>query len=1098
MADEEPLGQGTEQSDQEPQQEAELRIQQEHRSPDRVLPSENVASRENAIVQVNGDASLIINKGDSSFTLYDEQGEKVAIPGDLMIADWSKVEPHYRGMPWVIIKSMDDYPQDGSSSNYKLINNLPEDLKPVAEQMLQGVKEVTIPSSSWKIDTTDISQIGISRDDDHVMIFQPGTDSFIGFLTKDTAGNDLPPRNWKRVDTSTVNEITPSMEAVLNASGSDVREVQGLSANRKLIISEGGFVVQQNGSEVHRENISTEGNVAEDPRNPGILYFTEPNTAEINRVDTTNGPTISERFSLPRAYQRISNLKLDNSGEFITFNSQGSFIVLEKESMREVSDNSGMYHAILDDKDRIRAIDVDGHITTSSVSFEPLREAIRQRQVAEAARKAAEQLDPDVIAAKKAEELDRQYGHLKQTRDNLSEQIKKRVEGITDLNAFNEEFDKVTQLINGMGLQPGEQDYMRPALEKVVQERKQAVVMDVFSADLTSLQDIIGGSMDMTTYGQAANILANLNSLRGEVTDDAVKQQLQELEGKFQEKDKQFRQEQNEHIKTTTIDVIARAKQAIAGMKSKSALAVWSEEELSAYRSELGNLRSISIPENHGVIDQAQTAILRAIKERREAIEDLDASSGTTETDLREIQMNSYKEEIRGLLETMGDQGFQSRDQIARYLDGSNRYTELRDQVEELLRSDPQAGREIRRELGVSLALYMAEVERATRSDADGDGRPMVMLGEVPFPVWQERRKSKREKEKHVELSFIPDPNAPPTREDGKTVTLGEIGVQVRNGKPDVTLSRVYQGKTDEEEWRNGLVEYRGTYTEGTRVTNIEMQKIKKDYRDWQRGEGSDIRKELTEKKKAFQDYFLERPVTMPDGSEVTLREAKAQIKRLKDAGEQVPTMSVDVKNDAVIQKPYTFAEGDNAADWEQEYKSLVRQYGEFVAENNVLLFERLDELKKAPDTDEPSSLGYVPEWKSHWTIDKQTSDYLGKMAKDATMQLELQQGIINLEGHAGTGKDVLVKMFCHETKRPYFAFDCSKWTVESDLAEDITLENGSVVKIPSAVLQAIETPGAVLYFNSLSHWFKTLRLDIFLIINQSIRCNIRHFISWL
>ena len=94
-------------------------------------------------------------------------------------------------------------------------------------------------------------------------------------------------------------------------------------------------------------------------------------------------------------------------------------------------------------------------------------------------------------------------------------------------------------------------------------------------------------------------------------------------------------------------------------------------------------------------------------------------------------------------------------------------------------------------------------------------------------------------------------------------------------------------------------------------------------------------------------------------------------------------------------------------------------------------------------------------------------------MAKASKMQLDLQEGLLNLKGHAGTGKDVLVKMFANRTNRPYFAIDCSKWTTEFELSEDVVLEAedgaSKTVKVPSVVLNAITTPGAVMYFNEIN-----------------------------
>ena len=102
--------------------------------------------------------------------------------------------------------------------------------------------------------------------------------------------------------------------------------------------------------------------------------------------------------------------------------------------------------------------------------------------------------------------------------------------------------------------------------------------------------------------------------------------------------------------------------------------------------------------------------------------------------------------------------------------------------------------------------------------------------------------------------------------------------------------------------------------------------------------------------------------------------------------------------------------------------------------------------------------------------MDPQTETDLEEMAKALKMQLDLQEGLVNLKGHAGTGKDVRMKMFCALTNRPYFGIDGTKWTTEFELSEDVMLESkdgaSQTVKVPSAVLNGITTPGAVVYFN--------------------------------
>ena len=155
---------------------------------------------------------------------------------------------------------------------------------------------------------------------------------------------------------------------------------------------------------------------------------------------------------------------------------------------------------------------------------------------------------------------------------------------------------------------------------------------------------------------------------------------------------------------------------------------------------------------------------------------------------------------------------------------------------------------------------------------------------------------------------------------------------------------------------------------------------------------------------------------------------------------------------------------------WGAKYRELLQDYAKFSAENHILLLSRVDQLRQAPETEFANGSGYIPEWQSHWTVDETTEHYLEEMAKASKMQLDLQEGLLNLKGHAGTGKDVLVKMFANRTNRPYFAIDCSKWTTEFELSEDVVLEAedgaSKTVKVPSVVLNAITTPGAVMYFN--------------------------------
>ena len=65
------------------------------------------------------------------------------------------------------------------------------------------------------------------------------------------------------------------------------------------------------------------------------------------------------------------------------------------------------------------------------------------------------------------------------------------------------------------------------------------------------------------------------------------------------------------------------------------------------------------------------------------------------------------------------------------------------------------------------------------------------------------------------------------------------------------------------------------------------------------------------------------------------------------------------------------------------------------------------------------------------------------------------------------------MKMFSNRTNRPYFSTDCTKWTTEFELSEDVMLESKDgatqTIKVPSAVLRGIQTPGSIVYFNEVN-----------------------------
>jgi len=80
------------------------------------------------------------------------------------------------------------------------------------------------------------------------------------------------------------------------------------------------------------------------------------------------------------------------------------------------------------------------------------------------------------------------------------------------------------------------------------------------------------------------------------------------------------------------------------------------------------------------------------------------------------------------------------------------------------------------------------------------------------------------------------------------------------------------------------------------------------------------------------------------------------------------------------------------------------------------------------------------------------------------------QNGILILVGEAGTGKNVLADIFGHYTNREVFEFSCNKQTEKEDVqfSYEYDADKGTV-KIPSNVINALQTPGAIIAFDEIN-----------------------------
>lgn len=109
-------------------------------------------------------------------------------------------------------------------------------------------------------------------------------------------------------------------------------------------------------------------------------------------------------------------------------------------------------------------------------------------------------------------------------------------------------------------------------------------------------------------------------------------------------------------------------------------------------------------------------------------------------------------------------------------------------------------------------------------------------------------------------------------------------------------------------------------------------------------------------------------------------------------------------------------------------------------------------------------------------------ADTLEKFARMVNRQREARQGVVIIEGDAGTGKNVMVDHFAALTGRPRFRFTCSAGKDEQDIKYLLEFDaKKGTYRIKSEVIKALETPGAILIFDEIN----TMKPEVAKILNS-------------
>lgn len=111
-----------------------------------------------------------------------------------------------------------------------------------------------------------------------------------------------------------------------------------------------------------------------------------------------------------------------------------------------------------------------------------------------------------------------------------------------------------------------------------------------------------------------------------------------------------------------------------------------------------------------------------------------------------------------------------------------------------------------------------------------------------------------------------------------------------------------------------------------------------------------------------------------------------------------------------------------------------------------------------------------VPELRANWVITKHTVECLERIIRELNFQRESGQGIVILEGEAGTGKNVLIDLLAHLAKHERFLFACNYQTQKEDFTYEYAFSpQKGTYRVSAKLLEKVVTPYGFVAFDEIN-----------------------------
>jgi len=1019
----------------------ELKLEEVARSPEKVTGyydrrRGSEAEGKIATLAPWGDYTLVGIKDLALLRIFDERGKLLT---DLQNKEGLSVSFEWYNLIGRKFPTKSHLVSRGSPPQYEAVSvsDLPLFLQGPAEQALGGYNSLRVTNMSGGGKALTGYKLLQFEGGKYLLCIDPKSKAFVGYITENERDIRVAPRDWKRLTFTDEREQFPDeFAAHIEKTIKQTDDVKELSGKYSALMTDVGLNIVENANPdaapVYEQVIpSVATNITVDPANPDTIYYCSSLSPQaITRLDLGGDPKSWQprAAELPRQYASVRNLQLDPTGTYFLFYTEEDLVMLAKETLEEIKRVPGMKEANFDTQGRIRAVDKAGFLVTYAPDTRGLAEAMEGKRLERIAKgvSVGELFKVERIKAQPTAAIE-QAKNLEPIKAKMEAETSAAIAALENLEHaanFRKSMAELERQLRLQGLSNAEVAFIVLGIDTKVKERERQFVAKETEPVFAAVERGLSTGLSLVSAPELKRDLDRLKAAELLMSESA-RTRFSTLSSEFTVKYKELFLREGGKVIAEVKGLVGGVRGELDRMTSKNEFDDWVEFRLPQYKGKLGALLRecpLEADEAYQAISTARTELQDLAETFRVKFEQEYVEIRSKAVGKMEAVVANLESDIGALVKRLQDKNFRDRREAEMYLQGSEAKKVLEGEIRALEKDQPDLATELSRALKVQIANGLSAIERGAKVNIGTTGEQLVLFGTTPFPRFEAKVKERAARK--VDLTFLADPKSHGARVQAHDIQ-GDVTFVVRH--EDGTKEQVppFAGWKDEHEWQLGLLTSKGSEIPPSYVTAHEFKEIKREYAAWEggvlRGEFEKLRAELT---------------------------------------------TLYTKREKVGKR------GETDARWQKEYRTKLKEYAEFASAHHVALFRRADALKTRPE-EATNGKGFVPSWQSHWVVDPETERNLERMARDFKMQLDLKEGVLNLNGHAGTGKDVLVKMFCNRTNRPYFSTDCTKWTTEYELSEDVILEakDGATqtVCVPSAVLSGIQTPGAVVYFNEVN-----------------------------